>query len=52
LLPEDRQELRPKYVGVMFNDNIVQQVFIKYCVCTIVAWKMYSIQFVLSVLVD
>jgi len=34
---KDRRELRPKYVGEMFNDNIVHQVVIKYYVCNVVA---------------
>jgi hypothetical protein len=32
-LPEDGQDLRPKYVGAIINKyNIVQQVCIQYCV--------------------
>ena len=41
---KDSQELRPKHVGAMINNNIVQQVIIKYYICNIVAWKMYNIK--------
>jgi hypothetical protein len=44
-LPEDGQELTPKHIGVIFNEeSIVQQVGAKHCVCNVVARNMYSIK--------
>ena len=39
---KDGQELRPKHVEVIINNNAVQQVVIRYYICNIVAWKMYN----------
>jgi hypothetical protein len=44
-LPEDGQELRLKHVRAIINKNIVQQVGIIYYIGSVVARRMYSIQF-------
>jgi len=43
-LPADGQGLRSKHVLALINKkNIVQQVGMAYCICNVVAWKMYNI---------
>jgi hypothetical protein len=44
VLPEDGQELRPKYVEAIINKNTAQQVSIKYYICNKAAQKMYNIR--------
>jgi len=42
---EDGQELRTKHVKAIIKKNIVQQVGIKYYICSTVAQKIHSIKF-------
>jgi len=35
VLPEEGQELRPKQVGALINENTVQEFGVKYVICNI-----------------
>ena len=43
-LRKDGQGLRPKHVGALINQSIVQQVGVKFYTCNIFARKMYNIK--------